>query len=219
MSQGELSTVDTALSQYRHARGRYVDFRNDLDIVTGTGLALGFAALTGLAAQLYVPLTPVPITMQTFAVLLGGVTLGARYGGLSQVFYGGLGAAGVPWFKGGASGVGYATGATGGYIVGFVVAAVCIGLIVDRVPWSRQFPVLVGVMAAGNLVIYAFGLPWLYVVLSAAEPTTVWQTLEAGLIPFVPGDLVKLVAAAAVARAILPLEDDELEGRPTPAGE
>jgi biotin transport system substrate-specific component len=219
MSGREHTAVATALSRYRHARGRYLDLRNDLDVATGTGLAIGFAALTGLAAQLYVPLTPVPITMQTFAVLLAGVTLGARYGGLSQMFYGGLGAAGVPWFKGGAAGVGYATGATGGYIVGFVAAAIAIGLVVDRVQWSRRFPALIGVMVLGNAIVYCFGLPWLYVVMSAAEPVTVWETLQAGLLPFVPGDVVKLVAAATVARAMLPLEEDAIEAGPTVFGE
>jgi biotin transport system substrate-specific component len=212
MSQPELSALDDALSRYRHARGQYFDLRNDLDLVTGTSLALGFAALTGLAAQIRIPLpfSPVPVTAQTFAVLLAGVVLGARYGGLSQGLYAGLGMAGVPWFTGMAAGVGHVLGPTGGYIVGFGVAAVLVGIAVDRVPQARRFPLLLGVLGLASVVIYAVGVPWLYVwsTVIAGDAVTVQSVLTMGLYPFVPGDVVKLVAAAAVARAFLPLDED-----------
>jgi biotin transport system substrate-specific component len=212
MSQRETTAIDTALSRYRHARGQYFDVRNDLDLVTGTALALGFAALTGLAAQIRIPLpfSPVPVTAQTFAVLLAGVVLGARYGGLSQGLYAGLGMAGVPWFTGTAAGVGHVLGPTGGYIVGFLFAAVLVGLAVDRVPRTRRFPLLLGVLGVASLVIYAVGVPWLYVWSSviSGEAVTVLSVLTMGLYPFLAGDVVKLVAAAAVARAFMPLDDD-----------
>jgi biotin transport system substrate-specific component len=151
----------------------------------------------------------VPVTAQTFAVLLAGIVLGARYGGLSQGLYAGLGMAGVPWFTGTAAGVAHVLGPTGGYIVGFLCAAVFVGLCVDRVPRTRRFPLLLGVLGLASVVIYAVGVPWLYVWSStiAGQSVTVQSVLEMGLYPFVPGDVVKLVAAAAVGRAFLPLED------------
>jgi biotin transport system substrate-specific component len=212
MSRGETTNLDAALSRYRQVRGEYLDIRNDLDVVTGTGLALGFAAVTGMAAQVRIPLpfSPVPVTGQTFAVLLAGVVLGARYGGLSQGLYAGLGMAGVPWFTGTAAGVGHVLGPTGGYIVGFLFAAVMVGLAVDRVPRARRFPLLLGVLGLGSLVIYAVGVPWLYVWASVldGQAVTLQSVLTMGLYPFIPGDLLKLVAAALVARAFLPLGED-----------
>jgi biotin transport system substrate-specific component len=212
MSRGETTNLDAALSRYRRVRGEYLDIRNDLDVVTGTGLALGFAAVTGMAAQVRIPLpfSPVPVTGQTFAVLLAGVVLGARYGGLSQGLYAGLGMAGVPWFTGTAAGVGHVLGPTGGYIVGFLFAAVMVGLAVGRVPRVRRFPLLLGVLGLGSLVIYAVGVPWLYVWASVldGQAVTLQSVLTMGLYPFIPGDLLKLVAAALVARAFLPLGED-----------
>jgi biotin transport system substrate-specific component len=212
MNWAEMTNLDAALSRFRRVRGEYLDIRNGLDLVTGTGLALGFAAVTGMAAQVRIPLpfSPVPVTGQTFAVLLAGVVLGARYGGLSQGLYAGLGMAGVPWFSGTAAGVGHVFGPTGGYIVGFLFAAVMVGLAVDRVPRARRFPFLLSVLGLGSLVIYAVGVPWLYVWTSVlqAQAVTLQSVLTMGLYPFIPGDLLKLVAAALVARAFLPLGED-----------
>lgn len=198
-----------SLDRYRTARHRFHAFRREADLVWTAALALGFAALTGLAAQVRVPLpfTPVPITLQTFAVLLAGIALGGRAGGLSQALYVAIGLGGVPWFTGGGAGVGHLLGPTGGYLVGFVAAAAAVGYLTDRFAGARELPALLGILAVANfVVIYGFGLPWLYVWLSVVggQPVSLGQLLTMGLLPFIPGDVVKLLGATAVGRAVAP---------------
>lgn len=211
MSRSRTSAVGRTLDQFRHARSRFFRYRHEADLAGKVALAGGFAALTGVAAQVRIPLpfTPVPITLQTFAVLLAGLALGARWGGASQALYAGGGAAGVPWFSGMSAGVGTVLGPTGGYIVGFVFAAALVGYVTDRHARARQFPGLLGVLLVANFaVIYGFGLPWLYGWLALVKGSApgVTELLTMGLFPFVPGDLVKLVGAAAVGRAVTPTE-------------
>ncbi len=211
MSIGGL-TLDRSVARFRQARLTFFEYRYEADITRKTTLALGFAALTGLAAQIRVPLpfTPVPVTGQTFAVLLAGIILGARFGGLSQGLYGGLGVAGVPWFQGFGGGLSHVLGPTGGYIVGFIVAAVFVGYLSDRFVTARRFPLLIGILLVANfVVIYGIGLAWLgaWLTFIKAAPPTAIELLELGAIPFIPGDLVKLGAAALVGRAITPGDD------------
>lgn len=156
------------------------------------------AAATGLialSAQVSVPLpfTPVPITGQTFSVLLVGAALGTLRGGAAGLLYVGLGAAGAPIYAAGAHGWGVVTGATGGYLLALPLAAALTGYLAER-RWDRKFSSAVGAMLTGNLVIFLLGLPWLAVVLG----TDLEKTLEYGLYPFVPGELVKLYLAAAL---------------------
>ncbi|MDP9020555.1 MAG: biotin transporter BioY [Actinomycetota bacterium] len=155
-------------------------------------LVVGFALLTAAAAQVTIPLpwTPVPVTGQTFAVLLAGATLGWRAGGASQVLYVALGAVGLPFYADGAGGWQAATGATGGYLVGFVVAAALVGLLAER-RQDRAVLTSIPAMLAGTAVIYLFGVTWLGAVLDADATTA----LTKGLLPFVVGDAVKLLAA------------------------
>jgi biotin transport system substrate-specific component len=161
-------------------------------------LAIVFACLTGLGAyvRVYTPLSPVPFTAQVFFVLLSGAVLGSRWGGASQMIYVLLGVVGVPWFAGGASGFEYVAGATGGYLVGFVLAAALVGMIVER--GHRSVAALVPVMMAGVLVIYAVGAAWLAAVmgLSAGE------AIALGVAPFLLLDLLKSVLAAGAARVV-----------------
>jgi len=105
-------------------------WRYELGISKKIALALGLACLTGLVAQIRIvfPWSPVPVTGQTFAVLLAGVLLGRWWGGISLAIYAGLGAAGVPWFTGWGSGLGYLGGPTGGYIIGFMLAALFLAI-------------------------------------------------------------------------------------------
>jgi len=208
---GAFAALGDLTAAYRDARHRFFRYRNEADVTNGVALALALAAATGLAAQIRIPLpfTPVPITLQTFVVLLAGVVLGARFGGLSQGLYVGLGAAGVPWFQGLGGGVGHLLGPTGGYLVGFVVAAAAVGHVVDRYPAVRRLPALLVVLAVANfLLVYGVGLPWLYAwsAFVAGEPITVAELLTIGLFPFVPGDVVKLFGAAAVGTALVPAE-------------
>jgi len=164
-------------------------------LLTDVLLVLGGTAFVSLAAQVSfdLPFTPVPITGQTFAVLLVGASLGALLGLASLGLYLFVGALGAPVYADGNSGWDILTGPTGGYIVGFVFAAVVTGWLAQR-RWDRRFNSAVAAMLTGSVVIYAFGLPWL-----AREIDTGFEgTLEAGLYPFVVGDLLKLYLAGAL---------------------
>ena len=156
-------------------------------------LIVAGAALVALAAQIRIPLDPVPITGQTFAVLLVGASLGAVRGLSSLLLYTLVGIAGAPVFQQQNHGWDYFIGVTGGYIVGFVVAAALTGWLAER-RWDRRFASAVAAMLTGNVVIYLFGLPWLAHVADYDLATT----LKEGLAPFVPGDLLKLYLAAAL---------------------
>jgi biotin transport system substrate-specific component len=153
-------------------------------------LVLAGSALIALAAQVRFPLpfSPVPVTGQTFAVLLVAATLG-RLGLASVIAYLIEGAIGLPVFAGGAFGLAYMTGPTGGYLLGFALAAAVVGSAVER-GWDRHLPTALAAMFLGEIAMYACGLAWL-----ARFPLPV-PLLDAGLIPFIPGDLAKMVLAA-----------------------
>ncbi len=158
-------------------------------------LVIAAALLTALCAQIRIPLpfSPVPLTGQTFAVLLTAAALGPVRGVAGQVLYVLLGLAGLPFFTGGESGWAYASGATGGYLVGFVVAAAVVGLCarrrLDRTPLGT-----VVAFVLGTLVIYAFGVPWL----AATTDFTPAEALRNGALVFLPGDAIKAVLAAGL---------------------
>jgi biotin transport system substrate-specific component len=158
-------------------------------------LVVAGAAVVALAAQWEIKLwfTPVPITGQTFAVLLVGASLGWLRGGASLLLYFLVGLAGAPVYAGGEGGWEWVEGATGGYLVGFIFAAALTGWLAQR-RWDRQFSSSVAAMLTASVVIYAFGLPWLAHVANLG----VEDTLEAGLYPFVVGDLLKLYLAGAL---------------------
>jgi biotin transport system substrate-specific component len=173
------------------------------------GLALGIACLAGLLAQVrfVLPWSPVPVTGQTFAVLLAGVLLGRWWGGISMALYVGLGIAGVPWFQGLNGGLSYLAGPTGGYIVGFILAALFLGYFTDKYIRSRSFLSMLGLMLFANFVlIYVPGLLqlglWLNLV--QGEPASFSALLGMGLVPFLAGDITKAVVAAAIARGVTP---------------
>jgi biotin transport system substrate-specific component len=153
------------------------------------------AALIAASAQVAIPLpfTPVPITGQTFSVLLVGAALGTARGGSSALLYVLVGALGVPVYAEGSGGVAVLTGPTGGYLLAFPLAAALVGRLAER-RWDRRFPSALGAMLCGNVLVYLVGLPWLAVSLG----TGLERTLELGLYPFVPGDVVKLSFAAAL---------------------
>ena len=155
-------------------------------------LVLGGAAFVGLAAQVAIPLpfTPVPLTLQTFAVLLAGAALGSLRGVLAMSLYAVAGVVGVPWFAEGSSGFAMASF---GYILGFIVAAGIVGRIAERgatlTVWRTA-----GLMVLGNLVIYAVGVTWLKYAIDAT-----WATaLQLGVAPFLVGDVVKIALAAGL---------------------
>jgi biotin transport system substrate-specific component len=154
-------------------------------------LIAGASALTALAAQiaLPVPWSPVPITGQTWAVLLTGAVLGARRAFLAQALYLLEGACGLPVFAGGGLGLATLAGPTAGYLVAFPFAAALTGALAER-GWDRRFPATAAAMLLGSAVILASGLAWLSRFVPAG------QLLSAGLTPFVPGDLLKASLAA-----------------------
>jgi biotin transport system substrate-specific component len=158
----------------------------------GEALAVvGASLVTALAAQLAVPVpwSPVPITGQTFAVLLSGATLGARRGFLAQALYLLEGAAGFPVFAAGGAGIATLVGPTAGYLVAFPLAAALTGALAER-GWDRRFRTMMAAMLAGSAVIFAFGLAGLSRFVSGD------RLVSAGLLPFVPGDLIKAALAA-----------------------
>jgi len=153
-------------------------------------LVLGAVTFVALSAQVRfgLPFTPVPVTGQTFAVLLTGALLGSRLGAVSLSSYWAMGACGLPVFNGWGGGWVVASGPTGGYVVGFIGAAFAVGWFAER-GWDRGRWVIVPLLI-GNVLLYVPGLLWLA---RFVGPHAVWQ---AGLWPFLPGDLFKLVAAA-----------------------
>ena len=164
-------------------------------VLTDVLLVFGGAGFVALAAQVSfdLPFTPVPITGQTFAVLLVGASLGALLALASLGLYLFVGALGAPIYADGNGGWETLTGPTGGYIIGFVLAAFLIGALAQR-QWDRRFSSAVAAMLTGNVVIYLVGLPWLAEKVDSGFETT----LEQGLYPFVVGDLLKLYLAGAL---------------------
>lgn len=157
-----------------------------LDVV----LVVLFSAFVALTAQVEIPLWPVPLTLQTLGVLFTGAVLGSRRGALALLLYLTEGALGLPVFAGGASGVGYMLGPTGGYLVGFVVAAGVVGWLAQR-GWDRRLVWAAVAMVIGNVIIYACGVAWLAVFLG-----DLWGALVKGMLLFVVGDLIKIAVAA-----------------------
>jgi len=184
-------------------------WRYELSLPKKLALAFGMAALTGLLAQARIPLpwSPVPLTGQTFGSLLAGVLLGTWWGGVSMMLYAGLGAAGVPWFQGMNGGVAYMAGPTGGYIIGFIFAALFLGYFTDKYIRARSFTVMLGLMLFASFVlIYGPGLLQLNLWLAnvKGQAVTFGQLLAMGAIPFIAGDAIKAVIAALIARGITP---------------
>jgi len=146
-------------------------------------LVLGFGALLAASSQISIPLpgTPVPLTLQTLAVLLAGMVLGSRRGALAVLAWLGAGVLGLPVL---------ATGAfTGGYLVGFVAAAFLVGLLAER-RWDRRPATTVAALVLGSIVIYAFGAAWLSLFVGAKA------AIVQGVLPFLGGDAIKIAAAA-----------------------
>jgi biotin transport system substrate-specific component len=162
-------------------------------LATDAVLILGGAGLIAASAQLSftIPGTPVPITGQTFAILLVGASLGTVRGGISGLTYLLMGLA-LPVYASGGEGWAVVKGASGGYLLSYPVACALVGALAER-RWDRKISSAIGAMLTGNVVIYLIGLPWLAAVANYDFATT----LEKGLYPFVPGDTIKLYIAAA----------------------
>jgi biotin transport system substrate-specific component len=167
-------------------------FPRGSEIVRDITLVLLGSWLVALFARIEIPLpiSPVPITGQTFAVLLVGALLGSKRGAAAMLAYMTQGAAGLPFFAGGASGPGILTGTTAGYLAGFIVAAYVVGLLAER-GMERSFKTSIVPFLVGTVIIYAFGVAWLSIVLNSLP-----KALGLGLLPFLIGDAIKLIAAS-----------------------
>jgi biotin transport system substrate-specific component len=167
-------------------------------------LVFGLTALTALSAQVSIPLpfTPVPLTLQTFAVLAGAAALGAERAVLAQVLYLVLAVAGAPVLAGGASGGATVVGATGGYLLGFVVASYVVGKIAERGA-TQKISATVLAYVAGSAVIYTLGALWL----AYSTSNSISWAIANGVVPFLVGDAIKAVAAGAVLPAAWKLVD------------
>jgi len=165
---------------------------------TDAVLVAAGAALTAIAAQIAVPMWPVPITGQTLAVLLVGLSLGAVRGGLSLALYAVLGIVGLPVFSDSSSGWNIIAGPTGGYIIGFIFAAVLTGWLA-QLSWDRKIVRAILAAFAGTAVTFAVGLPWLAASLGTLGlPNDLQSVLTAGLYPFIVGGVVKAILGAGI---------------------
>lgn len=156
-------------------------------------LIIGGSLLIALCAQISFHIGVVPITGQTFGVLIVGALLGWKRSAATTLLYLIEGANGLPVFAGGTAGIGVLAGPTGGYLIGFVFAASLVGWLA-QLGWDRKVSTTILAMLAGNLVIYLCGLPWLRLVLGVSWP----EALSFGLTPFIVGDLIKIALAAAL---------------------
>jgi biotin transporter BioY len=162
------------------------------DVVRQVGLVIGFSLLTALSAQIVIPIGPVPITGQTFAVLLTGALLGSRLGAMAMIAYLIEGASGLPFFAGGA-GLAHLLGPTGGYLIAFPAAAFITGAFAEQ-GWDRRYFTAVAAMAVGSVLIILCGALWFSFV-TRTSPLAVFQFT---VLKFIPGDIVKILLAAAV---------------------
>jgi biotin transport system substrate-specific component len=180
-------------------------------VARGIALAIGGSLALWISAKVQVPFYPVPITMQTFVVLAMGMALGWRLAAATVALYLAQGALGLPVFAGTPErgiGLAYMAGPTGGYLLGYLPAAALCGWLAER-GWDRRVGTTVLAMLAGNAVIYALGLLWLGTVVGWGKPV-----LQLGLVPFIPGDILKLALAALT----LPLAWKLVAGLPSSRG-
>ncbi len=158
-------------------------------------LVLGFSIFLALCAQLSIklPFTPVPITLQTLGVLLIGAVLGSKRGALTMLVYLAEGAAGLPVFAGDPIGFTHLLGFTAGYLWATPIAAFVTGLLCER-GFDRSYLTSALAMLPGTLIFYALGVPWLAI----TAHMNIAHAFVAGMLPFIPGDLLKLVIASAL---------------------
>lgn len=164
-----------------------------LDSTRSVGLAFVFSLLIAASAQFSIYLGPVPITGQTFAVLLTGALLGSRLGAAAVVVYLVEGALGLPFFAAGGSGLVRFFGPTGGYLIAFPAAAFVTGAFAEQ-GWDRRYLSAAAAMAIGSVIIFLGGWSWLAIVTNTAPVAA----FKLGVWPFIPGDIIKIALGAAV---------------------
>lgn len=160
-----------------------------------------FAALTSIGAFISIPLGPVPLTLQTLFVLVSGYVLGARKAAFSQLIYISLGLIGLPIFAGFSGGIQSIVKPSFGFLIGFVAGAYTVGILSRK---AKGFFSYLAACAAGTLVIYLFGLPYMAFILNYVMDSglSLEKILGIGVIAFIPGDLIKLIFAAYLGKRL-----------------
>ena len=197
------------IDNYYAARKNIFERIQEASTATKLLMSLMMACFTGIMAQIIIPLpwTPVPVTAQTFAVLCSGLFLGRKYGCLSQILYIVLGIAFIPWFGGMTGGLEIFLGSTCGFFIGFIIASYFIGAISEKYAKSRSFTRMAIVIGIANFaLIYIPGLAVLSLWFSLTQGTAlgIMDLLIMGLIPFIAGDILKILGAASVSKVFLP---------------
>jgi len=164
-----------------------------MDWTRSVSLVFVFSLLTALAAQIVIPIGPVPITAQTFAVLLTGALLGSRLGAMAMIVYLLEGASGLPFFYGGHGGITHLLGPTGGYLVAFPAAAFVTGAFAEN-GWDKRFVTAIAAMVVGSLIIILAGWAWF----SLVTNTSPLAAFKVTVAPFIIGDIIKIILAAGM---------------------
>ena len=171
---------------------------NPSDQLRMTVYASLMAALTAAGAFIAIPIGPVPIVLQNMFVLLSGLILGSRWGLAALSAYLLAGALGLPVFAGGAGGIGRLAGPTGGYLIGYLPAVFVVGLVSEKTQNRAVFDILA--MLCGEVIIYACGVSWL-----KYQSAMTWEkSMAVGMLPFLPGDALKIAATVPIAKAVRP---------------
>ena len=159
-----------------------------------------FAALTAVGAFISIPLYPIPLTLQTLFTLLAGMTLGSILGGSSQIIYVLLGIIGLPVFAGFKAGIGILFGPTGGFLFGFIICAFIVGKIMELKNEKNIFYYfLAGII--GTIILYIIGITQLSLVTGIG----IKKAIAVGMLPFLPGDILKIIAASFIASKLKPI--------------
>jgi biotin transport system substrate-specific component len=164
-----------------------------LDRTRSVSLVFAFSLLVALSAQIVIPVGPVPITAQTFAVLLTGALLGSRLGAAAIIVYLAEGATGLPFFSAGRGGIAHLLGPTGGYLIAFPAAAFITGAFAEH-GWDKRFLTAAAAMAIGSLIIMLSGWAWF----SLLTNTPLAVAFQTSVLTFIPGDIIKILLAAAL---------------------
>ncbi|KZX15896.1 biotin transporter BioY [Methanobrevibacter cuticularis] len=201
--------MDINIDSYYEKREHIFEKIHNSTNLEKAAMVLLMACFTGLAAQIIIPLpwTPVPITAQTFAVLISGLFLGKKLGPLSQIVYILGGVLGIAWYGGMTGGIDILLGSTGGYFLGFIFASFFIGYFSEKYSKSRKFRNMLPIMLIANFVcIYVPGLIVLAIWynLNIGGYPDILSLLIMGLIPFLVGDLIKIAGASIVSKVFLP---------------
>ncbi|MDO5852394.1 MAG: biotin transporter BioY [Methanobacteriaceae archaeon] len=200
------------LNQIHEIQNSWFQWRTNTNLLNKILMSFLMACFTGLMAQvtIQVPWSPVLITLQTFAVLIAGSLLG-KWGGFSQLLYLVLGILGMPWFTNMQSGFNFILGSSGGYIVGFIIAATFLGYLFDNYSNSRKpLNTVILMMIANFICIYIPGLLVLsnFIQTHTGVMPSITNLIIMGVVPFIVGDFIKIALSSSITIATLPKDNN-----------